>query len=146
MKFHEVPHSGVKVDRGMTHDGIGEYLSDIVEVERDRDKPEGQTSDIVEILRERKVDVVINYLPVGSEEATKWYVEQVLAAGCGFVNCIPVFIANFVLMDYGSGAVFGCPAHDQRDLDFAHKYKLEIIPVIMNDEIQFLMPYKIDIN
>ena len=94
LKFHEVPHSGVKVDRGMTHDGIGEYLSDIVEVERDRDKPEGQTSDIVEILRERKVDVVINYLPVGSEEATKWYVEQVLAAGCGFVNCIPVFIAK----------------------------------------------------
>ena len=94
LKFHYVPVTGVVVNRGMTHDGIGEYLSDIVEVERDRDKPEGQTSDIVEILRERKVDVVINYLPVGSEEATKWYVEQVLAAGCGFVNCIPVFIAK----------------------------------------------------
>ena len=61
---------------------------------RDRNKSEGQTADIVQILRDRKVDVVINYLPVGSEQATKWYVEQVLAAGCGFVNYIPVFIAK----------------------------------------------------
>ena len=88
LKFHEVPPSGVKVDRGMTHDGIGEYLSDVVA------KAPGSTADIVGILREREVDVVINYLPVGSEQATKWYVEQVLAAGCAFVNCIPVFIAN----------------------------------------------------
>ena len=87
LKFHEVPHMGVRVDRGMTHDGIGEYLAEIVE------KAPGETADIVGILRERKVDVVINYLPVGSEQATKWYVEQVLAAGCAFVNCIPVFIA-----------------------------------------------------
>jgi myo-inositol-1-phosphate synthase len=88
LKFHEVPHMGVRVDRGMTHDGIGEYLAEIVE------KAPGETADIVGILRERKVDVVINYLPVGSEQATKWYVEQVLAAGCAFVNCIPVFIAK----------------------------------------------------
>ncbi len=88
LKFHDVPAAGVPVDRGMTHDGIGQYLEDIVE------KAPGATADIVGILREREVDVVINYLPVGSEQATKWYVEQVLAAGCAFVNCIPVFIAK----------------------------------------------------
>jgi myo-inositol-1-phosphate synthase len=88
IKFSEVPHTGVKVDRGMTHDGVGKYLADVVK------KAPGSTADVVGILKERKVDVVINYLPVGSEEATKWYVEQVLAAGCGFINCIPVFIAR----------------------------------------------------
>ena len=88
LRFHDVPSLGVTVDRGMTHDGIGEFLSDVVE------KAPGETADIVNILRDREVDVVINYLPVGSEQATKWYVEQVLAAGCAFVNCIPVFIAN----------------------------------------------------
>ena len=94
LRFHDVPATGVTVDRGMTHDGIGKYLENIVDVERDRTKPEGQTADIIGILRDREVDVVINYLPVGSEQATKWYVEQVLAAGCAFVNCIPVFIAR----------------------------------------------------
>ena len=78
----------------MTHDGVGEYLADVIDVEKDQNKPGSQTSDIVQILREKEVDVVINYLPVGSEQATKWYVEQVLAAGCAFVNCIPVFIAK----------------------------------------------------
>jgi len=87
-KFCEVPATGVKVQRGMTHDGLGKYLSQIIE------KAPGQTADIVKILKETKTDVVINYLPVGSEEATKWYIEQVLAAGCGFINCIPVFIAR----------------------------------------------------
>ncbi len=87
-KFCDVPAVGVKVERGMTHDGLGKYLSQIIE------KASGQTSDIVKILKEAKTDVVINYLPVGSEEATKWYVEQVLEAGCGFINCIPVFIAR----------------------------------------------------
>ncbi len=86
--FCEVPHWGLKVERGMTHDGLGKYLSKIIE------KAPGETADIVGILKSRKVDVVINYLPVGSEEATKWYVEQVLEAGCGFINCIPVFIAK----------------------------------------------------
>jgi myo-inositol-1-phosphate synthase len=86
--FCEVPHMGVKVERGMLHDGLGKYLSQIIE------KAPGSTSDIVGILKETKTDVVINYLPVGSEEATKWYVEQVLSAGCGLVNCIPVFIAR----------------------------------------------------
>ena len=87
-KFCDVPPSGVTVERGMTHDGLGKYLSEMIS------KAPGQTADIVSILKEREVDVVISYLPVGSEEATKWYVEQILAAGCGFINCIPVFIAR----------------------------------------------------
>jgi myo-inositol-1-phosphate synthase len=88
IKFADVPHKGVTVQRGMTHDGLGKYLSQVIT------KAPGQTADIVKILKETETDVVINYLPVGSEEATKWYVEQVLAAGCAFVNCIPVFIAR----------------------------------------------------
>ena len=88
IKFADVPKTGVTVSRGMTHDGIGKYLSEIVE------KAPGETDDVVGILKERKVDVVVNYLPVGSEEATKWYAEQILAAGCAMVNCMPVFIAR----------------------------------------------------
>jgi len=87
-KFCEVPPTGIIVQRGMTHDGLGKYLSQIIQ------KAPGPTADIVKILEETKTDMVINYLPVGSEEATKWYIEQVLAAGCGFINCIPVFIAR----------------------------------------------------
>ena len=87
-RFADVPRTGVKVSRGMTHDGIGKYLSAIVQ------KAPGATDDIVGILKEREVDVVVSYLPVGSEEATKWYVEQALEAGCAFINCIPVFIAR----------------------------------------------------
>ena len=87
-KFSGVPKSGIKVMRGMTHDGLGYYLSQVIE------KAPGDTVDIVKLLKETRTDVVINYLPVGSEEATKWYVEQILEAGCGFVNCIPVFIAR----------------------------------------------------
>jgi len=88
VKFSEMPHLGVPVYRGMTHDGIGRYLSEVVE------KAEGPTDDIVGILKDTKTDVVVSYLPVGSEMATKWYVEQVLEAGCAFVNCIPVFISS----------------------------------------------------
>jgi myo-inositol-1-phosphate synthase len=87
-KFASVPTTGVKVSRGMTHDGLGKYLSQVIT------KAPGPTADIVSILRDTGADVVINYLPVGSETATKWYVEQVLRAGCGFVNCIPVFIGR----------------------------------------------------
>jgi len=87
-KFAEVPHLGVKVSRGMTHDSIGKYLADVVH------KAPGATSDIVKILRDSGTHVVVSYLPVGSEEATKWYVEQVLQAGCAMINCIPVFIAR----------------------------------------------------
>ena len=88
LKFAEVPHTGVKVERGMTHDSIGKYVSHLVK------KSDDSTADISGILREREVDVVINYLPVGSEQATKWYVEQILNARCGMVNCIPVFLAR----------------------------------------------------
>jgi len=87
-KFSDVPKSGITVQRGMTHDGLGYYLSQIIE------KAPGDTVDIVKLLKDTKTDVVVNYLPVGSEEATKWYVEQILEAGCGLVNCIPVFIAR----------------------------------------------------
>ena len=88
VKFAQVPHLEVPVQRGMTHDGLGTYLSQMIK------KAPGSTADIANILRETKTDVVVNYLPVGSEMATKWYVEQILDAGCAFVNCIPVFIAR----------------------------------------------------
>ncbi len=88
VKFSEVPKLGVKVHRGMTHDGIGKYLADVVH------KAPGETADVVGILKKTKADVLVSYLPVGSEEGTKWYVEQALAAGVGVVNCIPVFIAR----------------------------------------------------
>lgn len=88
IKFADVPKSNVIVHRGMTHDGIGKYLDTVVE------KAPGPTDDIVKILKDTKTDVVVSYLPVGSEMATKWYVEQVLEAGCALVNCIPVFIAS----------------------------------------------------
>ena len=87
-EFAKVPWLGVPVHRGMTHDGLGQYLSRMIS------KAPGTTSDITGILRDTGTHVVVNYLPVGSEMATKWYVEQVLDAGCGFVNCIPVFIAR----------------------------------------------------
>src|SRR5437773_8960508 len=88
VKFADVPHLGVKVERGMTHDGLGKYLSEIIT------KAPGPTADIVGILKATRTDVVVNYLPVGSEEAVKWYAEQVLEAGCAFVNCMPVFLAR----------------------------------------------------
>lgn len=87
-KFTDVPHMNIPVVRGMTHDGLGKYLREILK------KAPGPTADIVGILKETKTDVVVSYLPVGSEMATKWYVEQVLEAGCAFVNAIPVFIAS----------------------------------------------------
>src|SRR5260221_9791279 len=88
IKFADVPKTGITVSRGMTHDGIGKYLSEIVE------KAPGETADIVKILKDTKTDVVVNYLPVGSEMATKWYAEQILEARCAMVNCMPVFIAR----------------------------------------------------
>jgi len=88
VKFSDVPNKGVKVVRGMTHDGLGKYLKEVIT------KAPGSTADIVSVLKESGTDVVVNYLPVGSEEATKWYTEQILAAGCAMVNCMPVFIAR----------------------------------------------------
>jgi len=86
--FSEVPHLNVPVQRGMTHDGLGKYLKEVIT------KAPGPTVDIVKVLKETETDVVVNYLPVGSEEATKWYTEQILTAGCAMVNCMPVFIAR----------------------------------------------------
>jgi myo-inositol-1-phosphate synthase len=88
IKFADVPKMGIPVSRGMTHDGLGKYLLEIVK------KAPGPTADLLGILKDTKTDVVVNFLPVGSEMATKWYVEQVLEAGCAFVNAIPVFIAS----------------------------------------------------
>ena len=88
IKIADVPPIGIKVERGMTHDGLGKYLKEKIT------KAPGPTADIVGILKESKADVLVCYLPVGSEEATKWYVEQALTAGVGFVNCLPVFIAR----------------------------------------------------
>jgi len=88
IKFADVPHMGVEVHRGMTHDGLGKYLKEKIT------KAPGETADIVGILQETKADVLVCYLPVGSEQAVKWYVEQALKAGVGFVNCLPVFIAR----------------------------------------------------
>ena len=87
-KFAAVPRLNVPVRRGMTHDSLGKYLSKVIR------KAPGATDDIAGTLRATKTDVVVSYLPVGSEMATKWYVKQVLEAGCAFVNCIPVFIAS----------------------------------------------------
>ena len=107
IKFADVPYLNVPVHRGMTHDGIGKYLSKVVK------KAPGPTDNIVQILKDTKTDVVINYLPVGSEMATKWYVEQILDAGCGLVNCIPVFIAS---QDY-----------------WANRFKERNLPIIGDD-------------
>ncbi len=92
-KFAEVPQLGVEVKRGMTHDGLGKYLKEKIT------KAPGETADIVGELKRTKADVMVCYLPVGSEQATKWYVEQALKAGVGFVNCLPVFIARETYWD-----------------------------------------------
>jgi myo-inositol-1-phosphate synthase len=88
IKFADVPKTGITVSRGMTHDGLGKYLGEKVT------KAKGSTDDVTGILKETKTDVVVNYLPVGSEAATKWYTEQILEAGCAMVNCMPVFISR----------------------------------------------------
>lgn len=88
IKFAEVPHLGVTVQRGNTLDGLGKYLKQKIQ------EAPGESVNIVQLLKDTKTDVVVNYLPVGSEQAVKWYVEQILEAGCAFVNAIPVFIAR----------------------------------------------------
>ena len=87
-KFADVPKMGVTVSRGMTHDGLGKYVGKIVK------KAPGPTDNVAQILKDTKTDVLINYLPVGSEMAAKWYMEKALEAGVGVVNAIPVFIAS----------------------------------------------------
>lgn len=88
VRFSEVQELGVEVMRGMTHDGVGKYLGEFVK------KHPSPTVDVAKVLKETGTQVLVNFLPVGSEFATKWYVEQALRAGCAFVNCIPVFIAR----------------------------------------------------
>jgi len=88
IRFADVPKLGVPVHRGPTHDGIGAYLKDVVPL------APGKAQNVAKILKETKTDVVVSYLPVGSEKATQWYAQQVLEAGCAFVNCVPVFIAS----------------------------------------------------
>jgi myo-inositol-1-phosphate synthase len=83
-----VPPTGVRVERGATLDGLGRYLREEVE------EADGPTADVAAVLERSRTDVVVSYLPVGSQRATEWYAEQALNAGCGFVNCIPVFIAS----------------------------------------------------
>jgi myo-inositol-1-phosphate synthase len=87
-RFANVPHLGVPVSRGATFDGLNNYLRSVI------DESPREADDVVQILRETRTDVVISYLPVGSEEATRWYAERVLEAGCAFINCVPVFIAS----------------------------------------------------
>ena len=86
-RFADVPFTGVRVERGRTLDSLGKYLKEVIQ------KAPPPSADIVQVLKDTQTDVVVNYLPVGSEEAVKWYVEQTMAAGCAFVNCMPVFIA-----------------------------------------------------
>lgn len=87
-RFAEVATTGVNVSRGPTLDGIGRYLHGVVE---ESDEP---PADVAGILRSSGAEVLVSYLPVGSDQATAWYAEQALAAGCAFVNCIPSFIAS----------------------------------------------------
>ncbi len=86
--FAEVPPSGVVVQRGPTMDGLGRYVRDLVP---ESDAP---AIDVARALRDSGAEILVSYLPVGSERATRFYAEQALAAGCAFVNCIPVFIAS----------------------------------------------------
>ncbi len=88
VKFSDVPKLNIPVQRGMTHDGLGKYLSEVIT------KAPGSTVDIAQVLKDTGTDVVVNYLPVGSEAATRWYTEQILEAPCAMVNCMPVFIAR----------------------------------------------------
>jgi myo-inositol-1-phosphate synthase len=88
IRFADVPPLGVTVQRGAVHDGIGTYLAGLIPLAA------GRPRDVARILKDTRTDVVVSYLPVGSEKATQWYAQQVLDAGCAFVNCVPVFIAS----------------------------------------------------
>ncbi len=92
----DLPKSGVTVRMGKVLDGLSEHMKDYPENVTfvKADAPEPTQEEVVEVLKASGAEIVVNYLPVGSEEATRWYAEAALAAGCGFVNCIPVFIAS----------------------------------------------------
>ncbi len=87
-RFANVPRTGIRVRRGPTLDGLSGYVTDVVE------ESEAEAVDVVQVLRESGAEVLVSYLPVGSEAATRWYAEAALAAGCAFINCVPVFIAS----------------------------------------------------
>ena len=87
-RFSAVPKSGIAVKRGRTLDGLGKYLREEI------DESPDDEADVAEILRRSGTNVLVSYLPVGSQKATEWYAERALEAGCAFVNCIPVFIAS----------------------------------------------------
>jgi myo-inositol-1-phosphate synthase len=87
-RFAAVPESGIRVHRGPTLDGLGKYLRDVVEESPD------DADDVTDVLRRSGTEVLVSYLPVGSQRATEFYAERALEAGCAFVNCIPVFIAS----------------------------------------------------
>jgi myo-inositol-1-phosphate synthase len=87
-RFADVAPTGVAVRRGRTLDGVGQYLREDIEIS------EEEEADVTSVLSQSGTDIVVSYLPVGSQKATEWYAERALEAGCGFVNCIPVFIAS----------------------------------------------------
>lgn len=88
IRFADVPNLGVEVLRGPTYDGLGEYYRQMI------DESEAEPVDVAQVLRDKHVDVLVSYLPVGSEEADKAYATAAMEAGCAFVNCLPVFIAS----------------------------------------------------
>jgi myo-inositol-1-phosphate synthase len=88
IRFADVPPLGVTVSRGHTYDGLGEYYRAVI---TESDEPE---ADVVQVLRDSDADVLVSYLPVGSEEAARFYARCALEARVGFVNCLPVFIAS----------------------------------------------------
>jgi myo-inositol-1-phosphate synthase len=88
VRFADVAPLGVTVERGPTHDGLGRYLREEI------DESEASVADVTAVLERSRTDVLVSYLPVGSQRATEFYAERALEAGCAFVNCIPVFIAS----------------------------------------------------
>jgi len=88
IQFAKVPPTSIIVQKGPTMDGLGKYYKETIEEAGEN------YVDVAQVLKDVKADVLVNYLPVGSEEAVKWYADQAIKAGCGFVNCIPVFIAK----------------------------------------------------
>ena len=105
--FAKPGRTGVQVQRGPTLDGVGKYLKDRIS------ESEAPTVDVAEILRQTKTDVLVSYLPVGSQQATEYYAAQALEAGCAFVNCIPVFIAS--------------------DKDWARRFSDRGVPIVGDD-------------
>ena len=88
IKLCDVPPTGVTVQRGPTFDGLGQYYREIIE------ESDAEPVDVVQALRDARVDVVVSYLPVGSDQADKFYAQAAIDAGCAFVNALPVFIAS----------------------------------------------------